>query len=1037
MHSLHDSGTEASDGVASLDIIKFGSGLVVSVGYISGIVKLWETRSIATNDVEGGPSIRFILGRTIEGSHGAPIISSRFVSTPQGTWLLTGDLHGRLVCHNISKYMNVAAQAISGLARQLTGYSGGHSLVVRLDHDGLSEQGIVCHIVASPEDVGNTNLSKDPMLSALLLLVTSSRILVCELNSLGVHVRKKLFEHDSGDLVSAAWRFVDNNTNDIIIAIGRNKNLSLVRVEWERDPSTKEFHVTNIDCISDSDFPTSILAVKFLRPQNCLTIICNSEKELGSMEVIIQQEEEYLQLSSSSGNNEEHLTIYDWLVPRHFDLLNEDLNIDGSIVEGGDQILLLVSNGLISLHLLSWQQKIGALVSENRLREALAHCVRLFYGLDTDNINNKHLWPSERAVSSQRNQVIQQALTICIPFIQACVGADHEAHGVAVRTRILSVIQVCILMQKIDFLYDDLASILEKHLPEDELVNYRGWGIFLEALECEILHGRLAPTLPPAIIQALVEYFVSKNQIERIERVILRFDVASLDLNQLIPLCLSHSLFSAIIFIFTRALNDYKSPAILIFTAAVEEWVSRGENGVLQDPYSAHVLKLLLYFRTCFRGELYPPGSGKVDAEKHLNMRLEVFKVLLYTTHEEIKEVVHLWASVGAQTKRGSWEHFASSPSPFMDFLCLRGAPMLLDIIKEGLTGWDALESDVCTSFGNHSNEVKTLTQVVVDRVVGRLTSQSDNLDPVSTRNKTAMLEFIANSIASNRATIESAVLMTVLKYLAEEAVSDEISTRHEKLFSDIVNSVPSSICDESLEIAEKAGYATVQAKILHQQDKLFAALECLLSSPRTASLEAFDYFENVMVDPSINCQSKVKLFERATYLIPQMARANTERSAQVVLDFMSHSLDQVLKILEPSPDIQFGLLKCILDILKNQELSESVEVCFFVVIYVQRTPRKPYPVCIPQVSQTSNINSLMNDSSTSSLYLKLLCSFEPSSVLEFLKSNDSYDLDVCLSHCLECNLLQPAAYILERKGDIAGAVELHIEVSVFLSRLI
>lgn len=51
--------------------------------------------------------------------------------------------------------------------------------------------------------------------------------------------------------------------------------------------------------------------------------------------------------------------------------------------------------------------------------------------------------------------------------------------------------------------------------------------------------------------------------------------------------------------------------------------------------------------------------------------------------------------------------------------------------------------------------------------------------------------------------------------------------------------------------------------------------------------------------------------------------------------------------------------------------------------------------------------------------------------MLEFLKKEDLYDLDDCLQFCSEYNLQRASAYLLERKGDIEGALVMYTQVRV------
>jgi hypothetical protein len=56
-------------------------------------------------------------------------------------------------------------------------------------------------------------------------------------------------------------------------------------------------------------------------------------------------------------------------------------------------------------------------------------------------------------------------------------------------------------------------------------------------------------------------------------------------------------------------------------------------------------------------------------------------------------------------------------------------------------------------------------------------------------------------------------------------------------------------------------------------------------------------------------------------------------------------------------------------------------------------------------------------------LYVKLLCQFEKSSVITYLKSNDQYPIDDCLRLCTKYDVSEARAYLLERTGDIHGAM--------------
>lgn len=174
-------------------------------------------------------------------------------------------------------------------------------------------------------------------------------------------------------------------------------------------------------------------------------------------------------------------------------------------------------------------------------------------------------------------------------------------------------------------------------------------------------------------MQELVEQCVATGHAERLEACVLKMDLLSLDLNQvgstggsslagwhqhrcwrphqvpaataplvgadllpspfllqLIPLCIRHRLFAALIHIFTRALQDHQTPAALLLVAAAAaseaEAAQAAATGASAAAASAGTqeqaqallerreslrlaYKLLVFLRCCLLGANYPPGE--------------------------------------------------------------------------------------------------------------------------------------------------------------------------------------------------------------------------------------------------------------------------------------------------------------------------------------------------------------------------------------------------------------------------------------------
>lgn len=74
---------------------------------------------------------------------------------------------------------------------------------------------------------------------------------------------------------------------------------------------------------------------------------------------------------------------------------------------------------------------------------------------------------------------------------------------------------------------------------------------------------------------------------------------------------------------------------------------------------------------------------------------------------------------------------------------------------------------------------------------------------------------------------------------------------------------------------------------------------------------------------------------------------------------------------------------------------------------------------------------------SHNSVYMQLLCKFEPHAVLKFLESYENYRLEHCLKLCQEYGITDAAIFLLERVGDVASALDLVLkDVEICRDRL-
>ncbi|CAH0514482.1 unnamed protein product [Peronospora belbahrii] len=70
----------------------------------------------------------------------------------------------------------------------------------------------------------------------------------------------------------------------------------------------------------------------------------------------------------------------------------------------------------------------------------------------------------------------------------------------------------------------------------------------------------------------------------------------------------------------------------------------------------------------------------------------------------------------------------------------------------------------------------------------------------------------------------------------------------------------------------------------------------------------------------------------------------------------------------------------------------------------------------------------IADDPAVQERFVRLLCEFEPAGVFPYLESHDSYKVNACLRLCKEFSITDAEAYLLERTGDVTGALTLILQ---------
>ena len=680
-----------------------------------------------------------------------------------------------------------------------------------------------------------------------------------------------------------------------------------------------------------------------------------------------------------------------------------DIYVKGSAV-GGDQVsdvILLTSSGVRCVQLMSWKQKLSSMVASRRFEEALMHSMILYVDNGGKECNG---WPANEA--SDATEVSKQVMSLLILYLQQTMehrGTDLDE--LSARTLVRLMLDVCSLVSEFSAFYLDLPPLLQR--------SEAAWQAYLDLVleHCQdSAHLAGNTSVPPQIVQSLVERVASSpdraEKLGLLEDVLLSFEVSSLDLNQVLPLCIKYGLYSVLIYVFTRGMKDFKSPAsLLVATAAAEPACSATRRGL--------VMKLLVYIYACFEGLSYPLGSKETHLDDNndskTTMRLDMMDFLLFASTAEIREAVRLWESLEATTDKDGdiLALLEGFQSPVLAFLCEEAAQTTLGLLQNLLSGWDGLVSDLapagqppCAQRALDADS--TLSQVTVDRVISLLDDRGGDAN-------SAKLDFVAGLISSSRASLPpkaSAAVLAALGRSISDVNGESSSERKQKLRNnalDIVKHAPADeLNDDLLSLARMAGSAAAEAEILMRRGAYHDAIRCLMSS-EVESRSIFAYYRDI-AGRGGDCAAA---FQKAVLPnFPKLVEVDAAAVAEIAVDLAGHQHQEIIESFEKDSSAQFRFLNAVVALLRHRAAGT-------------KDAERRY--------EASPWITLLKSKAMSTMYIRLMCRFDPESVLGYLQRAD-YDVEECLECCRANGLRGAQAFLLDKMGDLDAAFHMYLE---------
>ncbi|CAN1309531.1 Vacuolar protein sorting-associated protein 8 homolog [Linum perenne] len=1023
-------------------------GDMLLAGYGDGHVTVWDLQKAS-------------VAKVITGEHNAPVVHAFFLGQDSQASrqfkAVTGDSKGVVVLHSFSvvpllNRFNIKTQCL--LDGQKTGIVLSASPLIFEEFSGAAGPSLSANGSISSSSIGSMmggvvggdagwklfNEGSPPVEEGVVIFATHKTALVIRLTPT-VEVYAELSRPDGvreGSLPYTAWKSTTQTRSSLTENVHADAadRVSLLAVAWDRKVQVAKLVKSELKIYGSWFLDSAAIGVAWLDTHMLVVLTITNQLYLFANDgTLIHQT-----VFSVDGSRGDDPMAYH----THFMNIygNPEKAFHNCISVRGASIYVLGTTHLLTSRLLPWKERIQVLHGAGDWMGALNMGMTFYDGQAHGVIDlPRSLDAVQEAIMPYLVELLLSYVDEVFSYISVAFCSqiekverqndsknDGSVHSEIKEqfTRVGGVaVEFCVHIQRTDILFDEIYS-------KFRAVKHRD--TFLELLEPYILRDMLG-SLPPEIMQALVEHYSSNGWLQRVEQCVLHMDISSLDFNQVVRLCREHGLFGALIYLFNKGLDDFKAP--------LEELLNVTRNSQRKDANGLGY-RLLVYLKYCFSGLAFPPGHGALSPTRLPSLRAELVRFLLENSEAgnsqsqgEYPNLYHLLQLDTEATLDVLRCAFVDDDSPKPDILSDNNS----EVQKKHLDKQDDVDETQNLLVQNTVDALAQIIETETLRADSAAKTSDDGLTEAwpSKRDIGYVFEFIAQYVASAKAHVSKRVLSKILEYLTSQndfslsipAHESEISKGREKRVLALLEVVPDTDWNSSyvLTLCENAHFYQVCGLIHTMRRQYLAALDSYMKEVGEP-IHTFLYINNMLKQLS---NSELADFRSAIMSrIPELLGLSREGTLLLVVNHFIKEMPHILSILQSHPERLFLYLKTVIEVhlsgtLDFLKLLKGVSPDGLMGRKVKDQPKdlKSYSELISNFPKRMRTNPVPVTDDMIELYVELLCRYERNSVLKFLETFDSYRVEHCLRLCQEHGIIDAAAFLLERVGDVGSALSL------------
>ena len=527
-----------------------------------------------------------------------------------------------------------------------------------------------------------------------------------------------------------------------------------------------------------------------------------------------------------------------------------------------------------------------------------------------------------------------------------------------------------------DYLFDEMYEWYEEAEMES---------LFLETLEPYILDKTIS-IVPPSVVKDLVSHFVSKGWEGRLEEVICHMETATLDLDEVTLLCKQHGLYDALTYVWNQAIGDYITPMIDLLSLLIPFIIDNNANvDVGQDYFGINALKIFPYLSYTLTGRVYP-NEQPMDDDTATKAKAEIY-----------------WFLFSGQTiawPKGSSKEFSTRPDeesqpsfPYLRLILKFDAPSLLSVLNEAFE--DSFLNDSADKHLN-GNRMDMPEEQIFGQTINRQYIISILLDVMNPNDfapaDTIYLDmFIARNLPKFQqyllfsGSALSKVLTGLCNYPGEDLAEDA------QLSAEYLLSVyhPSDMTS-LMPLFKQAGFYRILKRIYKTEKQYGKLIETYFEDPEDQS-SVFECISDCLRPQSGLSDRQV---QEVLGVVENHARDLLEidlgKTAQTLGSQNTALHEHVLSSAEDAEELQHGYLKVLLDSSLSKDMESSPD------------------------------RNLVEE------YVRLMCTFEPSHVSDYVGTVQSINLrlDKVLPVMEQTGVIDAAVVLMAQDGQVKEAMD-------------